>query len=58
MYLAYSALRLPAEPNGNHPDQETEILLRYRAYLNVCSKYSHYIAEIQKYFPGWVPHFK
>ena len=58
MYLAYSALREPAEPNGNHPETNPELLLRYQAYLNACSKHSHHIAEIQKYFPNWQPKFR
>ncbi len=58
MYLAYSALRPCAEPDGNQPETNPELLLRYQAYLNACSKYSTYIAEIQKYFPGWQPKFR
>ena len=58
MYLIYSALREPSEPHGNHPDSNPEILLRYQAYLNACSKHSTCIAEIQKYFPGWQPKFR
>jgi hypothetical protein len=59
MYLAYSALNQQAETNGNHPAQiNNEILLRYQAYLTACSKYSSHIAEIQKYFPGWIPRFR
>jgi len=58
MYLIYSALREHSEPHGNHPDSNPEILLRYQAYLNACSKHSTYIAEIQKYFPGWQPKFR
>lgn len=58
MYLAYSALRPCAGPEGNHPETNPELLLRYQAYLNACSKYSAYIAEIQKYFPGWQPKFR
>ena len=53
MYLAYSAFRTTAEPNGNHPETKPELLSRYQAYLNACSKYSTHIAEIQKYFPNW-----
>ena len=59
MYLAYSALNQQAEANGNYPAQiNNELLLRYQAYLDTCSKYSACIAEIQKYFPGWVPKFR
>ena len=58
MHLAYSALRESSEPNGNHPETNPEMLLRYQAYLNACSKHSTYIAEIQKYFPGWQPKFR
>jgi hypothetical protein len=60
MYLAYSALQTA----GNNNDDQTptltpnEQLLRYKAYQQTCTKYSHYIAEIQKYFPGWMPKFR
>jgi hypothetical protein len=59
MHLAYSALNQQSEANGNHPAQiNNELLLRYQAYLNTCSKYSSHIMAIQKYFPGWVPKFR
>jgi hypothetical protein len=54
----YSALRTPSEPNGNHPETNPELLLRYQAYLNTCSKYSSDIPEIQEYFPNWHPRFR
>jgi len=55
MYLAHSALRARAEENHIDPSSQTELQLRCQAYQTACSKYSHYIAEIQKYFPGWQP---
>ncbi|HEY9000906.1 MAG TPA: hypothetical protein VIM89_06115 [Mucilaginibacter sp.] len=58
MYLAYSALRTPSDQSGNHPETNPELLLRYQAYLNACNRYSTHIAEIQKYFPGWLPKFR
>ena len=58
MHLAYSALRPDACPDGNQPETNSELLLRYQAYLNACSKYSNHIAEIQKYFPNWQPKFR
>jgi hypothetical protein len=65
MYIAYSALRssagpeisapgVRAETNAVNPD-EAELQLRYHAYLDACSKHRSHIAEIQKYFPDWMP---
>jgi hypothetical protein len=56
MYLAYSALQSQAETPAAHSSSANhELQLRYQAYQTACSKYSSYIAEIQKYFPGWRP---
>jgi hypothetical protein len=62
MYLAYSAINtnpLPQPQTGEQYEQNnSEIDLRYQAYQNVCDKYRHEIAAIQKYLPGWVPKFR
>jgi hypothetical protein len=62
MYLAYSAIDtkpLLQSPTGDQYEQaNNEITLRYRAYQNVCDKYSNEIAAIQKYLPGWMPKFR
>jgi hypothetical protein len=62
MYLAYSAIdkKLPAQPQAGeqHEQNNSEIVLRYLAYQNVCDKYSNEIADIQKYLPGWMPKFR
>lgn len=59
MYVAYSAFQQQAETNRqNLPSAQNELHLRYQAYQIACSKHSRYIAEIQKYFPGWKPEFR
>lgn len=60
MYLAYSALQTAGNNNDDQTlnSKPTEQLLRYQAYKQTCTKYSHYIAEIQRYFPGWMPKFQ
>jgi hypothetical protein len=59
MYVAYSALQQQTEPDQQtSPSAQNELQLRYRAYQNTCRKYHRYIAEIQKYFPGWKPEFR
>ena len=59
MYLAYSALNQQAETTSQHHYQpNNELQLRYQAYQETCNKYHGHIAEIQKYFPGWVPRFR
>jgi hypothetical protein len=57
MHLAYSALRDLDKPAAQKKPEITEIQLRHRAYVDTCKKYSHHIAEIQKYFPHWLPGF-
>ncbi|MFI5139310.1 MAG: hypothetical protein ACHQIM_15925 [Sphingobacteriales bacterium] len=63
MYLAYSAINTTDNckhqssiMNNDQPDNE--LMLRYQAYQTVCHKYSHEIAAIQQYLPGWVPKFR
>jgi len=59
MHLAYSALNVSSNsrPQTIKRDRpaDNEKLLRYRAYLAACHKYSREIAEIQQYMPGWLP---
>ncbi|MGN6639186.1 MAG: hypothetical protein ACTHJ8_09765 [Mucilaginibacter sp.] len=55
MYLAYSALRQQDESAPNK--SETEIQLRYQAYLEACHKHRQFIDDIRKYFPNWTPKF-
>ena len=57
MHIAYSALsQLPAATKNKTPLSK-ELTLRYNAYRRTCNKYSHEIAAIQKYLPGWQPKF-
>jgi hypothetical protein len=58
MYIAYSALKKSKQqtPHNNQTEDE-QLKLRYKAYQAVCTKYSNEIADIQKYFPGWIPSF-
>jgi len=60
MYIAYSALQAAIQQSvpNQAESQSTEIYLRYQAYQAICSKYKREIAEIQKYFPEWVPAFR
>ncbi|MDB5131736.1 MAG: hypothetical protein JWR02_1485 [Mucilaginibacter sp.] len=61
MYLAYSAINASStqpQTGEQHEQINSEIALRYQAYQNVCNKYSHEIAAIQKYLPGWMPKFR
>jgi hypothetical protein len=56
MHIAYSALHDSDEKSREHKDQHTT-RLRYRAYKQACEKHQEYIAQIQKYLPGWFPKF-
>jgi hypothetical protein len=61
MYLIYSALNEQTNNDRDDcppPTEQNERLLRYQAYLETCARYSHYITEVQRYFPGWVPGFR
>ena len=57
MYLIHSALRDPdnSATTGQQPKENSEIQLRYHAYLSVCEKHKNQIKEIQKHFPNWMP---
>jgi hypothetical protein len=55
MHLIYSAIRDQTK-TLNQP--ETELTLRYRAYLEACNKHKDLIAEIQKHLPHWTPRFQ
>jgi len=59
MYLAYSAINNNNTPSGNVSADvaETEVSLRYKAYLNTCEKFRKEIAAIQNYLPDWTPEF-
>ena len=54
MYIAYSAL----QPINRCKLKDNELQLRLEAYHATCKKYSHEIAAIQKYLPGWTPAFE
>jgi hypothetical protein len=62
MHLAYSAISTTntnlQQNNMQQHEPENETLLRYNAYQATCDKFSHEIAAIQKYLPGWVPKFR
>jgi hypothetical protein len=58
MHLVYSAISVTDNTKTTKPGPMGDVLLRYRAYLEVCNKYSHEIAEIQKRIPGWAPKFR
>lgn len=57
MYLAYSAL--PTEEPGDNETKNNmmtrEFQERFDAYREVCHKFRHEIAEIQRFLPGWMP---
>lgn len=62
MYIAYSVLRSQTSAPANYAETELNQTLnagllqqRYQAYNDVCHKYRHEIAAIQKYLPGWQP---
>ena len=55
MYIAYSALNNDNNKSPENTDSTTQ--LRYRAYQQACKKHLEYIAQIQKYIPGWYPKF-
>ena len=58
MHLIYSALRDLDETDKRHqPKCNSEIQLRYLAYTEACHRHRQYIADIQKYFPNWMPPF-
>jgi hypothetical protein len=63
MHLAYSAINTittSQHPQNNGLEDQTnnEMMIRYQAYQNTCNKYTHEIAAIQKYMPGWMPKFQ
>ena len=60
MYLAHSALKpcIKNMDDDTHDETQNEVQLRYQAYLSACTKHSNLIADIQKYFPGWLPGFQ
>ncbi len=55
MHIAYSALNDDSNSHQKFDDPITR--LRYRAYQQACKKHQEYIAQIQKYIPGWYPKF-
>lgn len=56
MHIAYSALNNDDNKSRENVDDPTT-QLRYRAYQQACKKHQAYIAQIQKYIPGWYPQF-
>jgi hypothetical protein len=58
MYIAYSALNQHNTQQNLSNQPQTELQQRYEAYQAACNKYSHEIAAIQKYLPGWMPKFR
>ena len=56
MHIAYSALNNDDNKSRENVDDPTT-QLRYRAYRQACKKHRAYIAQIQKYIPGWYPQF-
>jgi hypothetical protein len=63
MHLAFSAINTinnsqHQSTNSQQDQPNVELLLRYQAYQITCDKYSHEIAAIQKYIPGWLPKFQ
>lgn len=54
MQLVYSALK-PTKHSKN--TTEKTVLVKYKAYQEICNKYAHEITAIQKYFPNWEPKF-
>jgi len=59
MHLIYSALRDLDNIADQHQSKDnSEICLRYQAYTEACQKHKRYLADIRKYFPGWVPPFR
>ena len=70
MHVVYSAINTKntsARPSASlqhnqpYPDSYRdgdELMLRYLAYQTACNKYSHEIAAIQRYTPGWLPEFR
>jgi len=61
MYIAYSVMQCPSSGAAHFTEADenqtliTNQQLRYRAYQDICHKYRHEIAAIQKYLPGWQP---
>ncbi|GAB2983932.1 hypothetical protein GCM10027049_21770 [Mucilaginibacter puniceus] len=56
MYIVYSALNKDIDKSRQSTDDSTT-QLRYLAYKQACKKHQAYIAQIQKYIPGWYPKF-
>lgn len=61
MYIAYSVMQCPQNGAAHFTEADeiqtliTNHQLRYQAYQDICNKYRHEIAAIQKYLPGWQP---
>ena len=56
MHIAYSALNNDDNKSRENVD-DPATQLRYCAYQQACKKHHAYIAQIQKYIPGWYPKF-
>lgn len=53
MHIVYNALK-----TQEHIKEKNDAMQKkYKAYIEVCNKYTHEIAAIQKYIPGWQPPF-
>ena len=54
MRLVYSALK---PTDQSKITTEKTVLVKYKAYQEICNKYTQEITAIQKYFPNWQPKF-
>jgi len=53
MHIVYNALKT----QGRSGEKNNITHKKYKAYTEICNKYKHEIAAIQKYIPGWQPAF-
>jgi hypothetical protein len=53
MHIVYNAVKTHEHTRG----KSNAIQKKYKVYTEVCNKYAHEIAAIQKYMPGWQPAF-
>ncbi|HEY4197561.1 MAG TPA: hypothetical protein VGM63_18600 [Mucilaginibacter sp.] len=53
MHLAYSAFNTIAHTETVN----STIIIRLKAYQDICEKYKREITAIQKYLPNWAPAF-
>ena len=62
--IAHSRIKTGAEEveinvnKNDSPSSELDVMMAKKGFHKALIKNAEHIAEIQKYFPGWVPRFR